>query len=236
MSHQETEELSEDEIFVQPANAMDDLESQKQPQDTILPESKSPTDEPAGDSGGTDGPHDASENGPQDPEGDRPAGEPPTPRNPRAPYGLTKSGRPRKKPLKQLSDEERAATAEKRRAALEKGRNARAAKILERKRAVMAFFGEDCLQSNTLKNLEAAMETAKRQLKSTEKKVWAKPSKTTVKTERVVGRTREHEKPTEQQQPSEERPEPAPTPAFRPVSATPEPIVWRPKPKKKPLW
>ena len=242
MSHQDTEvdlELSEDEIFVSPQQTPPESAS-------ILPKSKCATDDPPGDHDSPGGPEDTPEDHHEDPSRDRPEGEKVTTRAPSqgatAPWGYTRSGKPRKKPLKKLSPEEREAAAEKRRAALEKGRAARTEKILARKRAVMDFFGEDCLQSNTLRALEAAMDTAKSQLKSTQKKIFAKPAKTTVKSERVVGRARNAGKTSAHEptpEPARETPKPAPRlvhqTAFRPVE-TPEPIVWRPKPKKKPLW
>ena len=235
MSHQDTEvdlELSEDEIFVSPPELVEQTSS---PPNSILPKAKCATDDPPGDPSSPGEPEDAPENHHEDSSRDRPA-------SARAPFGYTRSGKPRKKPLKKLSPEEREATAEKRRAALEKGRNARAEKILARKRAVMDFFGEDCLQTNTLRALEAAMETAKASLKASEKKIFAKPARTTVRTERVVGqRKKPSPTPTHTPTPTPTHtptptPTPTPPPTFRPVSATPEPIVWKPKPKKKPLW
>lgn len=139
-----------------------------------------------------------------------------------APYGYTKSGRVRKKPLKEQSEE----VLEKRRSALEKGREARREKILARKRAVMDFFGEDCLKSNTLKELETAMASAKSSLKKSSKKVWSKPSKTTVKSERVVGAPEKApaEKPPEK--PPAEKP-----PAEKPPAESK--YVWKPKKMKR---
>lgn len=232
---------SEDEIFVH-AQGVSEEENAGETCDG---------DEPARAPEGSGKPQDPSENDPQNP----PALQPD---HADAPYGYTKSGRPRKRPLRKPSEE----TQQKRRAALEKGRQARAAKILARKQAVVAFFGEESLRSHTLKDLEAAMADAKASLKSTTKKVWRKQSKTTLPSERVIGRTLEPKMPPEPaEKPAEKAPEKAPDlranpekapekppepdlrdlrvnqtnpkSAFRPVSATPPPIVWRPKAKKR---